>query len=656
MHEAHTGHNPDVFKRKFWLSLLLTMPAVLFSGTIQGWTHIRWSFTGSSYVPAIFGIVIFCYGGWVFIKGARAELAVRRPGMMTLISMAITVAFVYSLAITMHVVQGMDFWWELATLVTIMLLGHWLEMASVARAASALSELAGLLPDEAELIEGGTTRYVTLDRLQMNDLVLVRPGGRIPVDGEVVQGASDVDEALLTGESRPVPKSLRDAVVTGSINGSGTLTIRATKVGSHTALAGIMRLVGEAQQSKSSVQILADRAAFCLTFVALGSAAVTALFWFLAGQSAGFILTRVVAVLIIACPHALGLAIPLVVAIATTRGAKNGILVRDRRAFEAARGVTTVLFDKTGTLTNGKQGVENIWATHSYTEKDILRVAAAIEQPSEHSIGRAIALKAKTEQLALPQASNFRALPGSGVQGMLENSTYYIVSPSYAHKQGIFIAKDLDETINHASHQSKTIVIVAKEHTAIGAIALSDQIRPESFEAVARLQAEGVRCSIVTGDTASVAAQVAQQLHINTYIAEVRPEEKVARVQALQADGEKVAMVGDGVNDAPALAQADTGIAIGGGTDVAVATAGVILASNDPRNVARVIRLSRATYRKMLQNLAWAAGYNVIAIPIAAGITAPFGFVPSPALGAVLMSLSTIIVAANAQTLRRNTL
>lgn len=650
----HALHSPDMFKRKFWISLLLTLPTVLFSGAIQAWLHVHWVFTGSSYIPAVFGLILFGYGGWVFLKSARSEIAARRPGMMTLISMAITVALGYSLAVTLGIVQGMDFWWELATLITIMLLGHWLEMASVQRAENALHELAKLLPDTADVVSGGTVRTVALASVRVGDAILVRPGSRVAVDGEVIEGESDVDESLITGESRPVHKTIYGQVIAGSMNGSGSLTVSANKVSNDTALAGIMRLVADAQASKSNVQILADRAASYLTFIALGSALVTLLAWGIAGQSAGFILTRVVTVLIIACPHALGLAIPLVIAIAAARGAQSGLLIRDRQAFEAVRNTTYILFDKTGTLTAGRQAIANIWTAKGYTASAVLQIAASIEQASEHGIGTAIVQAAHEQGIALKPVASFAALPGSGVRGTVGHSQYTVASRRHAQENGVHVPKALGHSLDAATHQGgKTIVLLIKEQTAIGALALADQIRPESREAIARLTAMGITCGMITGDAEAVAAYTAKQLGLQTYFAEVKPQDKSAKVRELQMAGHRVAMVGDGINDAPAIAQADAGIAIGAGTDVAAASAGIILAGSDPRGVVTAIELSRATYRKMLQNLAWATGYNVLAIPLAAGATAALGFTPSPALGAVLMSLSTIIVAVNAQTLRR---
>ncbi len=649
-HDKHEGHSPDMFKHKFWLSLLLTLPTLMFSSAVQSWLGVSWMFPGSDYLPALFGIIIFFYGGLIFLKGAKAELADKQPGMMTLISMAITVAFGYSLAVTLGLVDGMDFWWELATLVTIMLLGHWLEMASVMNAQGALSELAKLLPDEAELVTDGNTKKVPVGQLKVGDTVLVRPGAQIPVDGEVVKGESDVNESMLTGESKPVAKTVGASVIGGGINGSGALTIRVTRVGSDTALAGIMKLVAEAQSSKSKTQILADQAAFYLTFVALGAAALTWIGWAAAGQSAGFILERVVTVLVIACPHALGLAIPLVTAISTTLAAKNGLLIRQRMALEAARNIDVVLFDKTGTLTKGEQGVVEVVAEGG--QDNLLALAAAVETESEHPIARAIVAAAKQHKLTVAAATNFSALSGRGAKADVAGKTIHVGGPHLIQELQASLPQAIQQAAERASAEGKTVVYVISGRTVQGAIMLADVVRDESKEAVATLQAAGKRVAMLTGDAEGVAAWVAKELGITEYFAEVLPEHKAATVKKLQADGSRVAMVGDGVNDAPALTQADIGIAIGAGTDVAIESAGIVLASSDPRGVAKIIVLSRSTYRKMLQNLAWATGYNALAIPLATGLTAGLGFVLSPALGAVLMSLSTIIVAINAQLLR----
>lgn len=650
-HNKHAGHNPAMFKQKFWLSLALTLPILYFSPTVQdllGFGAI--SFLGSTLLPAALGIVIFLYGGLVFIKSARAEVASRQPGMMTLISLAISVAFIYSLAVSLKIVAGMDFWWELASLVTIMLLGHWLEMASVMNAQGALSELAKLLPDQAELVTSSGTKTVAVSQLKVGNKVLIRPGGQIPVDGIVLKGQSKVDESMLTGESMPVNKAPKDKLVAGTVNGSGSLTMQVAQIGQNTALAGIMRLVAQAQASKSKTQLLADKAAGYLFYVALAAALLTALGWSLfSAESIGFVLQRVVAVLIIACPHALGLAIPLVTAISTSKAAKAGLLVRQRSALELARQVDVVLFDKTGTLTTGKQGVVDII---SKNKKEFLAIAAGVEQDSEHPIARAIVAYAQNLQVKPKAASDFSALEGRGAQAKVGNTNYFMGGPGLIAEKQLQLNNDLQQATNQANKNGQTIVYLMNTKEVLGAIMIADTIRPESKEAVKKLQAAGKKVAMVTGDSQGVATWVAKQLKIDDYYAQVLPKDKAQVVTRLQADGLKVAFVGDGVNDAPALTQANVGIAIGAGTDVAIESAGIVLASSDPRDVAKIIVLSKLTYRKMQQNLVWATGYNIVAIPLAAGALAGFGFVLSPAIGAVLMSLSTIIVAANAQLLR----
>lgn len=651
-HDKHAGHNPDMFKQKFWLSLALTLPTLYFSETIQSLLNFNApEFPGSQYVPAIFGIVIFFYGGMVFLKSAKSELANRLPGMMTLISLAISVAFIYSLLITFNIAQGMDFWWELATLVTIMLLGHWLEMASVMNAQGALNELAKLLPDEAERVNKTGTEVVPVSELKVGDKVLVRPGSKIPIDGTVIKGESKVNESMLTGESKPVSKIKGSQVIGGTINGSGSLTFGVDKTGDDTALSGIMKLVADAQASKSETQLLADRAAYYLTFIAIIAAIITALAWgFLSTQSSGFVLERVVTVLIIACPHALGLAIPLVAAISTSKAASAGLLIRQRAALESARNIDVVLFDKTGTLTKGEQGVVGVSADDPL---ELLKIAASVEQDSEHPIAWAIVNEARKRRITTLSVSDFSALGGRGVQAKYNKIVYSIGGPRLLKEQNIELSDDYQKVVSGANKNGHTIIFVIKQKTIIGTIAIADEIRTESKQAVASLQAGGKRVAMLTGDSRGAAQWVAKQLGLDEYYAEVLPANKAGVIKKLQTDGSIVAMVGDGVNDAPALTQADIGIAIGAGTDVAIESAGIVLASSDPRGVAKIVKLSRLTYRKMQQNLVWAAGYNVLAIPLAAGILYGFGFVLSPAIGAVLMSLSTIIVALNAQLLRR---
>ncbi|WP_426521193.1 heavy metal translocating P-type ATPase [Diaminobutyricibacter sp. McL0618] len=660
-HADHSAHDPAVFRRKFWVSLALTIPTLVFSRGLQEILGIDGPrFPGSQYIPAIFGVAIFLYGGMVFLRGAVAELRDRQPGMMTLISLAIVVAFGYSLAVTFGL-SGMDFWWELATLITIMLLGHWIEMSAVMGAQDALGQLAKLLPDEAERMLGGpgTERLETVpvSALSIGDLVRVRPGSSVPVDGEIVEGASDLDESLLTGESKPVSRSAGENVVAGSISGSGSLVVRVTKLGGDTALAGIMRLVSDAQASKSKTQVLADRAAAWLFYVALGAASLTLVVWtILAPGDPAFVLERVVTVLVIACPHALGLAIPLVAQISTVLGARNGLLIRDRHAMEDARLIDVVLFDKTGTLTEGRQGVVAVVAAEGESEDDVLALAASVEAPAEHPIGRAIVAEARDRGIAVVRAAAFEALAGRGVSAVVDGAPVVVAAPRVLTERRLTPTAELVNAALDAARDARTVVFVLRGDEVVGLIALADVVRPESVEAVKTLRARGVRVAMLTGDSWDVGNAVARQLGIDEVFAEVLPGDKSGAVAQLQRDGSRVAMVGDGVNDAPALAQADVGIAIGAGTDVAIESAGIVLASSDPRGVAKVIRLSRATYRKMLQNLAWATGYNVIAIPLAAGVTIGLGFVVSPALGAVLMSGSTIVVALNAQLLRRTKL
>ena len=652
-HDKHTGHSVAMFRDRFWLSLLLTIPVLLYSQRIQDWLNITApSFPGSELVPAILSSVIFFYGGLVFIKSAIGEIKARRPGMMTLIAMAISVAFIYSLAVQLGL-PGETFFWELATLVTIMLLGHWLEMASIKKAQSALDAIAQLIPDKAEKLVKGKPRSVLVSQLKVGDLVLIRPGAAIPVDGQITEGSSSVNEAAISGESKPLSKTVEDEVIAGTINQDGSLTVRVTKIGEDTALAGIMRLVAEAQASKSNVQVLADKAAFILTIVAIAVGLLTFMFWLLAKNS-GFALERSVTVLIIACPHALGLAIPLVVSISTTLSARNGLLVRKRLALESARNLDVVLFDKTGTLARGEHGVTDIWPTKGYSQDDILRLAASLEQNSEHIVGKGIVKYAQEKKLPVGKLTNFSALPGLGVKGTLEDGKAYVAaSRRYIEENKLAVPVAIESKIKAAAKQGKSGVYLLRDNSVIGALALADVIRGESKAAISALRKLNIKTAMITGDSEDVASYVAQQIGLDQYFAEVRPEDKAAKVKQLQAGGQKVAMVGDGINDAPALTQADIGLAIGAGTDVAIKSADIILVKSDPTDVVKVIRLSKATYGKMKQNLVWATGYNVVAIPLAAGVLYKSGILLAPAVGAALMSLSTIIVALNAQLLRR---
>lgn len=652
-HDKHAGHSVGMFKDKFWLSLILTILVLIYSEMIQHWLRFTPPvFPGSELVPFVLSTVIFFYGGLVFIKSAWGELKAKRPGMMTLISLAITTAYVYSV-VTQFFISGDSFFWELATLVTIMLLGHWLEMASVMKAENALEAISELLPDTAEKIIKGKPKQVMVSELKVGDIVLVRPGGSIPVDGVIAEGSSSVNEAAISGESKPVTKLPEDKVVAGTINQDGSLKIKVTKLGDDTALAGIMRLVAEAQASKSNVQLLADKAAFILTIVALITAIVAFTVWAIV-MDTGIALERAVTVLIIACPHALGLAIPLVVAISTTKSASSGLLVRKRLALESARKLDIVLFDKTGTLTRGEHGVTDIWPTKGYYKDDIIRLTASLEQNSEHIVGKGIVKHALDNHVRLDDVENFAALPGLGVKGTLHGKDNFVAaSYRYVSENNLKVPADISKHVKQAAKEGKTEVYLINDKKVIGAIALADIVRDEAKKTISTLKQFGIKSAMITGDSKDVAAYVADQLGIAQYFAEVRPEDKASKVKELQQQGLRVAMVGDGINDAPALTQADIGIAIGAGTDVAIKSADIILVKSDPLDVIKVIRLSKETYKKMIQNLFWATGYNVLAIPLAAGVLFGLGIILAPAVGAVLMSLSTIIVAFNAQLLRR---
>jgi Cu2+-exporting ATPase len=658
-HGDHSHHDPAQFRRKFWLSLLLTVPTLVFSTGLQEILGLEGPrFPGSQYIPALFAIAIFFYGGLVFLRGGAQELRAKQPGMMTLISLAIVVALAYSVAVTIGF-PGMDFWWELATLITIMLLGHWVEMSAIMGAQNALGELARLIPDEADLVHadphaGGHIMPVAVSSLRVGDVVLVRPGAAVPVDGTVIDGESEVNESLLTGESVPVTKAPSASVIAGSINGSGALTVRVEKTGDDTAIAGVMKLVADAQASKSGAQVLADRAAAMLFYIALGAAVLTLVAWSLISpDDPAFVIERVVTVLIIACPHALGLAIPLVAQLSTAIGARKGLLIRSRAALEDARDIQVVLFDKTGTLTEGKQGVSSVVTAGSTTVDELLALAASVESSSEHPIARAIVTAAGERRLVVPRASDFESLAGRGAVATVGGRRVTVGSQRVAVERGLVIPAELVLTSHEAEARGTTVVFVLDEASVLGLVALADVVRRESAEAVAALQKSGVRVAMLTGDSRDVGTWVAGQLGITEVFAEVLPGEKAAVVAGLQSDGTRVAMVGDGVNDAPALAQADVGIAIGAGTDVAIESAGIVLASSDPRGVLAAFRLSRATYRKMQQNLFWATGYNAVGIPLAAGVLFGSGILLSPAAGAILMSASTIVVALNAQLLRR---
>ena len=652
-HDKHAGHSPDMFRDLFWLSFAMTIPAVVWSPMVQDILGYRAPvFPGSRWIDAIFGTSVFLYGGRVFLKGAFDEIRARLPGMMTLISLAIGVAFLFSTAVALGY-PGMALWWELATLVTIMLLGHWMEMRSIAQASGALNELAKLLPSTATRIRDGNEEQVPLDQLQDGDVVLVRPGESVAADGVVREGESDVNEAMITGESRPVRKHAGQAVIAGTVNGSGSLRVEVTGTGERTALAGIMRLVALAQTSRSRAQALADRAAALLTWIAIGSGVATLVVWLALGAEMPWIIERVVTVLVVACPHALGLAIPLVVAISTTLGARGGLLVRDRRGLEEARNVDTVVFDKTGTLTLGEFRVVDVATAEGTSAEEALGIAAAVEGDSEHSIARGIVSSARDRGLSVPAATSFEAIPGHGVRASVGGREIQIGGPALLRKLGVELPESLRVASERAAQRGQASIVVIRDGAPIAALAVADAIRPEAREAINRLHHEGVSVVMMTGDARAVADAVAADLGIDTVFAEVLPDQKSSKIEELQGAGRRVAMVGDGVNDAPALVTSDVGIAIGAGTDVAVEAGDVVLVRSDPRDVARIITLSRATYRKMVQNLWWAAGYNVLAIPLAAGVLAGQGVVLHPAVGAVLMSASTVIVALNAQLLRR---
>jgi Cu2+-exporting ATPase len=659
-HSAHAGHGADhtgheqMFRVRFWWSLLLSIPVLLYSEMVQMWVGFTPpAFPFSEWIPFVFSVIVFAYGGVPFLQMAVPEIQERKPGMMTLISLAISVAFIYSVA-AQFINLGEGFFWELVTLIDIMLLGHWLEMRSVRQASGALNELAKLMPDTAERIQpGDTTETVPVSALKPSDMVLVRPGASVPVDGEVVDGHSNVNEAMVTGESQPVHKIAGAKVIAGTINGDGSLRVRVTATGDQTALAGIMRLVEQAQQSKSKTQVLADKAAGWLFYIALAAAVITAIAWTIADRFNIEVLNRVVTVLVIACPHALGLAVPLVVAITTALGARNGILVRNRLALEAAREIDVVIFDKTGTLTQGQFGVVEMATADGWEKDRALALAAALEGDSEHLIAQAIRRFARDRKLTVPSINNFSALKGRGVQATVEKETYYVGGPRLLEMLSLTPEGNIKDFTDTANNNVQSVVYLTTKDKIIAAISIADVIRPESKQAVQSLREMGIEVAMLTGDSQAVAKAVANQLGIQRVFAEVLPEHKDQKVIELQQQGKRVAMVGDGVNDAPALTRADVGIAIGGGTDVAIESAGIILVNSNPLDVVKIFKLSRASYSKMIQNLWWAAGYNIFAIPLAAGVLANWGILLSPAVGALLMSVSTIVVALNAQLLRR---
>jgi len=639
------------FKRRFWVSLVLTVPVLALAPHIQGWLGLgHWlTFPGATWVQLALSSAIYFYGGWPFLTGLVSELALRRPGMMTLVGLAITVAYTYSVAIVFGL-RGEDFFWELATLIDIMLLGHWIEMKSVLGASAALESLVRLMPAEAHLVEaGGATRDVPVTKLRRGDRVLVKPGEKIPADGVVVEGRGSVNEAMLTGESVPVEKTTGASVIGGSVNGESTITVEIRKTGDETYLAQVITLVRQAQESRSRSQDLANRAAVWLTGAALGSGVVTLAAWLALGAGLAFSIERSVTVMVIACPHALGLAVPLVVAVSTAISAAHGLLIRDRSAFERARALDAVVFDKTGTLTEGRFGITDVIPLGSRREQEVLRLAASLESQSEHPIAQGIVRGARERSIDFPPAKEFRAIPGQGAEAFVETLKVKVASPGYLHANGLPLD---DPRVRSTADQGKTVVYLLVDDRLEGAIALADVIRPESRAAVARLKAMGMRTMMLTGDATPVARWVARELDLDEYFAEVLPDQKASKIREVQSRGLSVAMTGDGVNDAPALTQADVGIAVGAGTDVAIEAADIVLVRSDPRDVTSIVELARTTYRKMIQNLWWATGYNLVAIPVAAGALYWAGIVLTPAVGAMLMSVSTVIVAINARLLR----
>jgi Cu2+-exporting ATPase len=648
-HDKHAGHSVAMFRDRFWLSLALTVPVVFYSETIQGWFgYTAPAFPGSDWIAPVLGTAIFVYGGSPFLKGAVREARDRQPAMMLLIGMAISVAFLASVATTLGWFD-LEFWWELAALITIMLLGHWMEMRAIGQARGALAALAELLPDEAERIVDGDTESVPTTELAQGDLVLVRPGGRVPADGLIEDGDVELDESMVTGESRPVPKGRGDEVIAGTVATDNAIRVRVQAVGEDTALAGIQRLVTQAQESRSRAQVLADRAAALLFYVAVAAALITAVAWLALAQPDEAVV-RTVSVLVIACPHALGLAIPLVVSISTGLAARNGILVKDRLALEEMRQVDVVLFDKTGTLTKASHVVRDVVAVDGDDDR-VVRFAAAVEASSEHPLARAIVAAARVAG-EVPASTDFKAMSGRGVEARVEGDLVSVGGPALLRDKEVAVSSRVKGAVEEWESRGAAVLYVVVGNEVAGAMSLEDEIRPESRQAVDQLHEMGVKVAMITGDAHQVAEAVALELGIDQVLAEVLPEDKHSRVAELQSEGSRVAMVGDGVNDAPALARADVGIAIGAGTDVAIESAGIVLASDDPRAVVSVRRLSQAGYRKMLQNLVWAAGYNVVAIPLAAGALAWAGIVLGPAVAALLMSASTVVVAINAQFLR----
>ncbi|MFS0788062.1 copper-translocating P-type ATPase [Shouchella sp. 1P09AA] len=650
-HHGHGGHEGMIadFKKRFFVTVILAIPIIILSDMIQMFFNYTVAFPGATAIEVILATIVFFYGGWPFITGMVSELKQRSPGMMTLIGFAISVAYLYSMA-TVFWVNEMDFFWELATLIAIMLLGHWIEMKSVMKASDSLESLVDLMPQEANLVTSeGNVQTISVKEVEVGNHLLIKPGEKIPLDGIVEKGSSSVNESMLTGESVPVEKNSGDEVIGGAINSSGSLTIRVNKLSEDGYLSQVVELVKEAQQSKSKTQMLSDRAAKLLFYVAIVAGLLTFIIWMALGYSIGTAMTRMVTVLVISCPHALGLAIPLVVARSTALSAQKGLFIKDRLAFEEARNLDTIVFDKTGTLTEGTFGVTDVISYSDLSEKQIIERVASLETESEHPIAAGIVDHAKNQGYAINSVDEFDSITGSGIKGTIDGETYYVVSPGYVKRESI----QFDETeIESLTTLGKTVILLVKDKHVIGAIALADQVKDTAKDAVTRLKDLGISPQMLTGDNRRVAETVSKQIGIDHVIAEVLPHQKSEQIKRLQQEGKKVGMTGDGVNDAPALANADLGVAVGAGTDVAMDTADVVLVNSHPSDVVSIIDLSRITYRKMIQNLWWAAGYNIAAIPLAAGVLAPWGIILDPAVGAILMSLSTIIVAINAQSLK----
>jgi Cu2+-exporting ATPase len=645
---SHAGHGSMIadFRRRFYIVLVLTVPIMLLSQMIQHWLRIHIAFTGSQYVLLLLSSVVFFYGGLPFLKGLWGELNSKNPGMMTLIGFAITVAYVYSTA-TVFGLKGMDFFWELATLILVMLLGHWIEMKSVAGASKELELLVQLMPDDAHLVHDDQVIDVKTETLKEKDIILIKPGEKVAADGVIAEGESALNESMLTGESKPVEKQKGDKVIAGSINGNGSIKVSVLHSIQDSYLSQVIKLVQDAQKSKSKTQLIADKAARWLTIIAILSGIVTFLFWQIKTNDLSFSIGRMVTVIVICCPHALGLAVPLVVAKSTAMSAQNGLLIKNRTDFENARKITTIVFDKTGTLTVGKFEVSRIVALQKeFPEDELLRLASALEQNSEHPIATGIIQKAKDLSVTIPKVNDFRALTGKGVEANVENKNIKVVSPGYLNEKNIPLPENFHPDV------AETVVFVLISENLAGYISLADIVRPESADAIQTLHANNIKAVLLTGDNKQVAESVSRKLGIDTYYAEVLPDQKLEKIKELQKKGEYVAMTGDGINDAPALAQADVGIAVGSGSDIAAETAGIVLVNSNPKDIVNLILFGKATYKKMIQNLCWATGYNVIALPLAAGILYKAGILLSPAAGAVLMSLSTIVVAFNASLLK----